>query len=697
MLKLENKIKLDANTIKAPNLTDLFTADDLKKIGEHIWEGYRQDKQSRDSWEKRTEAAMNLAMQIVSTKNFPWPNCANVAFPLVTIAALQFHSRAYPAILPGNQVVQFRVEGPDPTGEKGLRATRVGNHMSWQLLEEDTAWEEQHDRLLLSVPIVGCAFKKSYHDGSHNTSQLVLAQDLVLDYYAKSVETCSRKTEVITVYRNDIYTKVTTGVYADILNEKWYQSNAVPMSSTHQVKEDKRTGMAMPQSSEDTPFTFLEQHCWIDLDGDGYREPYIATIEHSSHCLVRLVARVDRVEDIQRTVRGQIISIRATEYYTKYSFIPSPDGSVYDVGFGVLLGPLNESTNTIVNQLLDAGTMATTAGGFLGRGAKIRGGAYSFSPLEWKRVDSNGDDLRKNIVPLDVREPSPVLFQLLSLLINYTGRIAGTTDTTLGENPGQNTPAQTMQTMVEQGTKVYNAIYKRIWRSMKEEFKKLYVLNAIYMEPLQLYGAKGSKALKEDYMGDPSLIAPVADPNLTAESARVQQAIMLKQNATQTPGYNTDEVERRFLRAMRIEDIDTVYAGTANNPPPPPPVELQIAQMKIEMERAKLQAEQMRFVLTLQEQHNMNQAKIAELSAKSTLALEKADGVKSGQEIAAFTAAIGALKTQDDMLQKRLALILERMDRENEQAVNRGRISSLEGSPYDTGSDQIPGETGSGA
>lgn len=691
MLSLETKIRLTATVLKKANLTSYFTEDDLKKIGAHVFEGYTQDKQSRNVWERRTEAAMNLAMQIVEAKNFPWDNCANVAFPLVTIAALQFHSRAYPAILPGNQIVRYKIEGEDKDGSQALRAARIGSHMSWQFMEEDTAWEEQHDRMLLSVPIVGCAFKKSYNNGEKNTSELVLARDLVLDYYAKSVETCTRKTQLITQYRNEIYTNVRSDVYRNILEEAWYTANATVLSSTQQHKKDHRTGVEEPTTTEDTPFTFLEQHCWLDLDGDGYREPYIVTIEHASQAVVRITSRADRESDIVKDVHGKIVSIRATEYYTKYSFIPSPDGSIYDLGFGVLLGSLNETTNTLLNQLLDAGTMATTAGGFLGRGAKLRGGSYSFAPREWKRVDSTGDDLRKSIVPLEVREPSLVLFQLLSLLINYTGRIAGTTDTVMGENPGQNTPAQTTQTMVEQGTKVYNAIYKRIWRSMKEEFRKHYVLNAIYMPVHKLYGPKGSKAIRDDYLADPSLVSPVADPSLTTESMQLQQALMLKQAAAATPGYNTDVVERKFLRAIRVEDIDTVFVGTASTPPRVDP-KVQIEQMKIEMEKTRLQFEQMKFVLEMQEQISLDRAKILELSSKAALNLEKADGVKEGQQIAAFSAAIGAMKTKEDMLQKRLMLLLERMDIDNEKGNLAGGVSSVGGEPSDAGTAQVSGE-----
>jgi hypothetical protein len=80
-----------------------------------------------------------------------------------------------------------------------------------------------------------------------------------------------------------------------------------------------------------------------------------------------------------------------------------------------LLGPLNEGVNTAINQIFDAGTMANSNGGFLGRGAKIRGGVYTFAPWEWKRVDSTGDDLRKSLVQLPTREPSAVLLSVFTV------------------------------------------------------------------------------------------------------------------------------------------------------------------------------------------------------------------------------------------------------------------------------------------
>jgi len=103
MLKLTNPLPgLTKEVIASPNLCDQFDLEDLKRIGEECFAGYEADERSRADWMRRNEAGMNLALQIQETKSFPWAGCANVAFPLVTIAAMQFHAQAYPALIDGS-------------------------------------------------------------------------------------------------------------------------------------------------------------------------------------------------------------------------------------------------------------------------------------------------------------------------------------------------------------------------------------------------------------------------------------------------------------------------------------------------------------------------------------------------------------------------------------------------------------------
>lgn len=699
MLRISEHITLDRAAIQAANLCDRFSSEDLKLIGEWVHSNYERDLDSRSDWLRRTEAAMDLAMQVQKDKSFPWAGCSNVLFPLVTVAAMQFHSRAYPAIINGNSVVQCKVVGSDPRGLATQRADRISKHMSWQVLEEDQGWEEGMDRALLHVPIVGCCFKKSYYDHrkGHNVSEFVTARDLVVNYWARSVEDAQVKTHVIPLFRNEVHDRILSDVYRDIRDSSWYENPDRPNERTSDGSVDNRAGLSRPDAGP-TPYIFLEQHCNVDLDGDGYDEPYIITVEETSKEVVRIVTRFDRIEDIQKTTKGEIVRIDALEYFTKIPFIPSPDGGFYDIGFGTLLGPLNESVNSIINQLFDAGTLSNTAGGFLGRGAKIRGGRYEFTPFSWNRVDSTGDDLRKSLVPLPVREPSAVLFQLLGLLIDYTNRVAGATDMMAGENPGQNTPAETSRTMIEQGQKIYSAIFKRIWRSLKQEFKKLYLLNAIFLPLDSVAFGDGLSIRREDYAATALSVVPVADPTIASEGARFAQAQLLREAAATNPAYDPDEVEKRYLRALGIADVDVVYKGV-QSVPPAKSEKIQIQEMKNQLGAMQLQQKQQEFIMNLQETVRVNTAKIAQMDAQANLLAAEASSLPQKQQVEAFRAGIEAFREQNKVNTDILDKMMEQFNESRkQQASSDGRgIGALPSMEVPSGDEETNGETSQGA
>lgn len=680
MLNITSRLKMDEATIMSPNLCGKFTDDELDRIGGVVYEDYQRDLESRKTWLRRNEAGMDLAMQLHKEKTFPWPGCANIAFPLVTIAALQFHARAYPAIVNGRSVVQCRVLSSDKTGMATERAERISRHMSWQVLEQDEGWEDEQDRALLNIAIVGCGFKKSFYDGglAHNVSEFVPAKDLVVNYYARSIEGARVKTHIVPLFKNTIHERVKRGTFRDVLEDSWYTAGPV-ITVAKDERSDARRGMNQPIESEGSPFICLEQHRWMDLDGDGYEEPYIVTIEESSQKVLRIVCRFDRVEDIEYTNDKEIVQITATEYFTKIPFIPSPDGSIYDIGFGTLLGPLNESVNSSLNQLFDAGTISNTAGGFLGRGAKIRGGVYTFQPFSWNRVDATGDDLRKSIYPLPVREPSGVMFQLLGLLIDYTNRISGATDMLVGENPGQNTPAETSRAMLEQGQKIYSAIFKRVWRSMKREFKKLFELNAKHLPDRTTFG-DGEEARREDYSVGMAAVAPAADPTIESEGARFARAQLVREASKMSGGYDEDTVERNFLKALQIDNIDQIYPGLEAKGPPAPDVKVQLQEMKNQVVLAQLEQEKMMFALTQQETVRLNSAKIEQLMAQVQKLMAEAESEPAKRSVEAFRAAIEAMREQNQKANADLDRMMESFNaRRNDTQRVSGALPIMEG------------------
>jgi chaperonin GroES len=108
-------------------------------------------------------------------------------------AAMQFAARAYPSLVPADgKIVQFKVVGADPQGQKAALADKLAKHMNYQLLEDMEDWEEEMDRLLIQLPIVGCLFKKTYFDPikKSNVSKLIGPKDLVVNYWATSARGC---------------------------------------------------------------------------------------------------------------------------------------------------------------------------------------------------------------------------------------------------------------------------------------------------------------------------------------------------------------------------------------------------------------------------------------------------------------------------------------------------------------------------
>ena len=657
---MELDVKLNLNKLLAsPNIVEMLDDRALNTIGERVVTEFNTDKESRSQWETRVEDAMKLALQVAEAKTFPWPNASNIKFPLITIAALQFHSRAYPALIPSDDIVKINAEynpeeDPQVDQARSIRNKRIEKHMSFQLLKEDENWEAEMDKVLITVPIVGCAFKKTYWDFNedHPRSENVLAKDFVVSYWTKNLRDCPRQSHILYLSKNDVISRQRRGIWSDI---KLEPLQTIPEDDLTRT-QDKAQGVEQPQQDPATPYEFIEQHRWEDLDGDGFKEPYVITVHRQSRKVVRIVANYFE-DSIKRNEKGQIVNIKPESYFTKYSFIPSPDGGFYDIGFGILLGPLNESINTIINQLVDAGTMANTAGGFLSRGIKIRGGDYTFAPLEWKHVDSTGEDLAKGIYPLPVREPSQVLYTLLGTLVNYGERIVGSTDIMVGENPGQNTPATTSMTMVDQGMKVFTGIFKRIYRALNEEIKKVYRLNQLYLPQEYDYGV--GLVYAEDYALKPVSLRPSADPHVVSDTQRVAQAQALVQAAMAGGGFNQYEVMKRYLEAIKVPNIEQVLPNPAgpNAIPAQPDTKVQIEQMKSQERQLSLQVKYKLGMMKIIQEAELNRAKIMKLEADAMKAIEEAGGIKEGHQIAMIQAQIGAAKAKQDGLLRSIEIM----------------------------------------
>jgi len=611
------------------NMVKEFTDDQLNLLGQQVVEDWQADLITREDWERRTQDGLDLAMQIESAGDGPWPNSADVKYPLIAYAAIQFHARAYPEIIRGNDVVKAKVIGRDQDGSKQERADRISKHMSYQVLEEMTEWEEDTDRLLMMLPIIGTLFKKTYFCPirRRNVSCLRKPLDIVVHNDAKSIEDARRVTDQgIWLYRNDVHERKADGIFVD-------------EDIMYEFDEEK-------QAAEQ----FLEQHLWYDLDDDGYQEPYIVTVHRASAKVVRVYPCYDK-EAIIVTKDGKLARIEPTQYFTKFSFLPSFDGTFYDIGFGQLLAPLNEAINTNINQLLDAGTLSNMQGGLISRGIKIKGGKYQFQPGEWKMTDASPQDLRDGFFSLPVKEPSAVLFTMLSFLVDAGKQLSSVADVMSGESAGPNEPVGTMLARIEQGMKVFSGIHKRIYRSLKSEFKKLAKLNRDYMDDEYYFRVLDIEqvAIRADYNEKDLDVVPVSDPNQGTDIQRLAKAQALMQ-VKGAPGINDWQIVHNYLEAIKIDNIEEIHPKegkeqAGQQPPNPEMIKIQM-DAEIKKHELALKGEKQAAEIALLD------AQIENTRADTMAKIAQAEAAELGPQLEYYRQFAGQLGQENDMMRQ---------------------------------------------
>lgn len=557
------------------NLAEFLSENVLNAIGQNVIRDVLIDEASRDDWKARNEKALEMAMQVKKAKNFPWVHASNVKYPLLTTAAIQFQARAYPVIVDGSNLVKGRVLGPDVDGTKRDRADRIASHMTWQLLYRMPGWEEETDKLLLMLPIMGSVFRKTYYDAIENAnrSEIISGEDFIINYWAKSIETAPRYTQVLRYYPYEVREKIAAGIWLEIP----YDEAAENSDGT----DDQALG------------EYYEQHRCIDLDDDGYPEHYVVVctkegkVARIAPCFgegeitVNVGGQIMKLDQVLERLGGvpediTVVKIERRQYFVKYPFIPAPDGSFYDIGFGELLDSISGVIDTTINQMIDAATLQNAGGGFVGSGINIKSGQFKFAIGEWKRVDTTGGSLRDNVLPLPAAGPAPALFTLLEMLIGAAKEITSVQDVMVGEGTA-NQPATTTLALIEQGQKVMTGIFKRIHRAFGQELRCLRTLNRDYLDEEEYFQLNDSedeavRIGREDYEDRDLDVIPVSDPGQISDMQKVMRAQAMMENFNGDPLINQRQIREDFLTAIGAKDIPRYFEV-----PPPQPDPMMIA------------------------------------------------------------------------------------------------------------------------
>ena len=544
------------------NLAEFLPDEVLGELGSDLTQKYQDYNASRKDWAQSYAKGLDLLGFKYDMRTEPFQGASGATHPVLAEAVTQFQALAYKELLPADGPVRTAVVGA-PSEEKARQAQRVKDFMNYELMEKMRDYEPDFDQLLFYLPLAGSAFKKVYYDelDGKAVSKFVPADDLIVPYTATSLEDAEAIIHRVKISKNDLRKQQVGGFYRDIdLGTPGYEESDL------EKKERELEGQR--KSQDDEVYTLLECHVNLDLEGfehtdesgepSGIKIPYIVTVELAT----REVLSIRRNYEIGDQNKTKI------QYFVHFKFLPGL--GFYGFGLIHMIGGLSRTATAALRQLLDAGTLSNLPAGFKMRGIRIRDDAQSIQPGEFRDVDAPGGNLKDSFMMLPFKEPSATLLNLMGIVVQAGQRFASIADLQVGDG-NQQAAVGTTVALLERGSRTMSAIHKRIYSSLKTEFRLLARVFKLYLPPEYPYDVVGGqRTVKQTDFDDRVDILPVADPNIFSQTQRISLAQTELQLAPSNPQmHNMYAAYRNMYEALGVKNIDSVLI----KPAPPAPLD----------------------------------------------------------------------------------------------------------------------------
>jgi len=537
------------------NLAEFIDERELDRKSSMLVKYYEGDRSARSEWEERYKKGLKTLDPEggleESEEERASRGLSTVVHPMIAEAATQFNARAIAELYPAGGPVKTVIVG-EPNEETEDQARRVKDFMNYQIMEQMPEYFPDLVQMLFHLPLVGQTFKKVWWDSTLNRqcSKFVKAEDFVVAPESTDIHTSIRYTHVIRMPKNDYNRYVEAGWY----RPTDYSGDGIDPSgdTTFDIEGVNPYG----DDAQDEVMTLLEMHVYEAFEGvDGIEDedsdnlvalPYVITLDYDS----------EKIVSIRRNWEDGDPDHKRRDWFVSYKFLPGL--GFYGFGLYHMIGGLGKAATGALRALLDSAAFANMQGGFKLKG-RVSGGEIEVNPGEFVDLDATVDDVNKAVMPLPFKEPSSTLFQLLGLITGAGQRFASTADLNVGDvNP--NAPVGSTVALIEQGSKSFSAIHKRLHYAQGQEFKLLAKLNAENLpESFQFAVAGASETVYALDFNQRIDIIPVSDPNIFSTAQRIAQAQAILEMARAAPQlHDLYEAYKRMYEAIRIPNIDEV-------------------------------------------------------------------------------------------------------------------------------------------
>ena len=586
-----------------------------------------------------------------------------VRHPLLLEAILRFQANARGEMLPADGPVKVANEG-DSTLYLDEQAKQLEDDFNYYLTSGAPEYYPDTDRMFFSLGHGGEAYKKIYFHPLKRrpVSETIDRKDIILSDGAVSLESCARITHRTRMRPSVVKQMQLVGAWRDV---SLTLGAFMPDLNRVDRKLDEIAGIQPNYQIgglEEPDREIYECYCELDLNGFEHKEdgeptglplPYRVTLDKESR----------QILEIRRWWEEGDESYVRKEVFVEYVFVPAFPG--VNLGLLHILGNASRALTAAWRIALDNGMLANFPGGIMARSTgkqqttNIRVGPGQVAPM-----DVDGVPLNQAFMPLPYRDVTGGFMSIIQNVEQTANRLGMMAEVAVGEGR-QDAPVGTTIALIEQATKVINAVHKRMHTAQCKEFALLKEL--FRRDPESLWRSNKNPNFQGDVQRlqealENKDIVPKADPNTSSQTMRIQKAIAIYTLAQQNPAaFDQKAVYERIMAMIGIEDAQGLFTKA---PPPgaaqPDPTRMMDAQAKLMSAQAKMAETQVK-------------ARTADIEAQTKLAAiqtQNIDAITKRQ--IAKTDAINHAQDRNAKLQ------LESMKMRQSELVHRDKLTLQE-------------------
>jgi hypothetical protein len=635
------------------NLVDEIDGGELTRISDELMRGIGDDVESRREWiEDRAQGIKLLGLKIEipglqgAADGAPVEGMSRIRHPLLLEAVLRFQANARSEMLPTDGPVKVRNDAVASTIEQDSLGNALEKDLNHYLTAVASEYYPDTDRMLLMLGFGGTSFKKVYFCPLRNrpVSESVDADDLIVSNSATDLRNAKRVTHRTKMRPSTVKRLQILGVYRDI---DLSDPKPIDLDSVQREKNAQQGISGDSFNPEDRDREIYECYCELDVGGfehkykkkiSGLEIPYRVTIDVSTKEILSIVRNYDEDDAELPTAR---------QNFVKYTFVPGM--GFYDLGLLHILGNTTNALTAAWREMLDAGMYANFPGFLMAdTGARQNTNIFRVPPGGGALVKTGGQPINQAIMPLPYKDVGAGLMNLTENMAQTGARVGGTAEMAVGEGRAD-APVGTTLAMIEQATKILNAVHKRMHAAQAEEFQLL--ARCFRENPESFWQRKGkpsypwSEQTFVQALNDCELI-PQADPNTASHTQRLMKVMALKQLQAASPSmYDPIAIDTAALKAIGWSNPEQFLAPQSAQSRPPP--ELIQAQALMKTNEMKAQASMM---------DSQTKARAAEMKGEADLMKAKIDMMKAQNELALAEEDLRS-KSMDRTSRERLQLI----------------------------------------